>query len=115
MQMTTQLNLNELNARLTANPGLVLVEALPEKYYRQGHLPGARHLPHDEVGALAATVLPERDAEIVVYCASATCQNSHIAARALERLGYSRVAVFTGGKKDWIEAGLSVEVSSKAA
>lgn len=114
--MTTLLNLNELNARRAANPNLVLVEALPEKYYREGHLPGARHLPHDEVSTQAPAVLPERDAEIVVYCASVTCQNSHIAARALERLGYSRVGVFTGGKKDWIEAGLPVEVSpAKAA
>ena len=54
-------------------------------------------------------MLPEREAEIVVYCASNTCQNSHIAARRLEQLGYTRVAVFAGGKKEWVEAGLSLE------
>jgi rhodanese-related sulfurtransferase len=113
--MTTQLTLEQLNARLGANPALVLVEALPEKYYREGHLPGARHLPHDQVDQLAAKVLPQRDAEIVVYCASSTCQNSHIAARALERIGYTRVAVFGGGKKDWVEAGQALEPSAAAA
>jgi rhodanese-related sulfurtransferase len=113
--MTTQLTLSQLNERLSANRALVLVEALPEKYYRDGHLPGARHLPHDQVADLADKVLPERDAEIVVYCASGTCQNSHIAARHLARLGYSRVAVFAGGKKEWIEAGLSLERTTVAA
>jgi len=88
---------------------VTLVEALPEKYYRDGHLPGARHLPHDQVRELAARVLPDRDAEIVVYCASATCQNSHIAARMLAQLGYGDVAVYAGGKQDWSEAGLALE------
>jgi rhodanese-related sulfurtransferase len=113
--MTTQLTLEQLNTRLNANPSLVLVEALPEKYYRDGHLPGARHLPHDQVNELAAKVLPQRDAEIVVYCASSTCQNSHMAARTLERIGYSRVAVFGGGKKEWVEAGQALERSASAA
>lgn len=110
--MSKLVNRNELLSRIAANPGLVLVEALPEKYYRDWHLPGARHMPHDQVRALAASVLPEKTAEIVVYCASATCQNSHIAAQALTQLGYANVAVYAGGKQDWSEAGLSVERSA---
>lgn len=75
-------------------------EALPEKYYRDWHLPGARHLPHDAVDALAPKVLTDRSAEIVVYCASRGCQNSHIAAHRLAQLGYENVAVYPGGKQD---------------
>lgn len=92
-----------------------LVEALPEKYYRDAHLPGAKHLPHDEVRRLAAAVLPDKSAEIVVYCASSTCQNSHIAAKVLEQMGYADVAVYAGGKQDWQEAGLPVERERAAA
>ncbi|MFN0318098.1 MAG: rhodanese-like domain-containing protein [Burkholderiales bacterium] len=91
------------------NEGAVLVEALPEKYYQDWHLPGARHMPHDQVRQLAATVLPNKSAPVVVYCASDTCQNSHIAARQLMQLGYTDVAVYAGGKKDWSEAKLPVE------
>lgn len=87
----------------------ILVEALPEKYWRDWHLPDAKHLPHDQVRQLAPHVLPDKDAEIVVYCASATCQNSHIAARVLEQMGYAEVSVYAGGKQDWQEAGLPVE------
>lgn len=87
----------------------ILVEALPEKYWRDWHLPDAKHLPHDQVRQRAPHVLPDKDAEIVVYCASATCQNSHIAARVLEQMGYAEVAVYAGGKQDWQEAGLPVE------
>ena len=95
---------NQLQARLAANPALVLLEALPEKYYNDWHLPGARHFPHDQARALAPDVVPEKDAEIVVYCASKTCQNSHVAANVLRQMGYGNVAVYAGGKEDWKEA-----------
>lgn len=94
---------------------VTLVEALPEKYWRDWHLPGARHLPHDQVRQLAPTVLPDKSAEIVVYCASRTCQNSHLAARVLEQLGYTNVAVYAGGKQDWQEAGQAEERATQAA
>ena len=68
-------------------------------------------MPHDQVRLLAASVLPDKSAEIVVYCASETCQNSHIAAKQLEQMGYTHVAVYAGGKKDWSEAKLPVEMS----
>jgi rhodanese-related sulfurtransferase len=99
----------QLQTRLGTRPPPVLVEALPRKYFDDWHLPQARHLPHDQVRTLAPTVLPDLHAEIVVYCASDTCQNSHIAARVLEQIGYTNVAVYAGGKQDWSDAGLPVE------
>ena len=87
----------------------VLVEALPEKYYADWHLPGASHLPHDRVEVLAARILPEKEAHIVVYCANVQCRNSDAAAHALTRLGYRNVSVYAGGKADWLAAGLPVE------
>ncbi len=107
--MSKILTRDELQSRLKANPALVLLEALPEKYYRDGHLPGARHFPHDQARTLAPTMLPDQKVEIVVYCASRTCQNSHIAAKVLAQIGYRDVAVYAGGKQDWTEAGLSLE------
>lgn len=104
----------ELQTRLGATPRPILLEALPRKYFEGGHLPGARHLPHDEVRTLAPALLPDRHAEIVVYCASATCQNSHIAARVLQQIGYTNVSVYAAGKQDWSEAGLPVESGAVA-
>ena len=98
-----------LERKLGAAEPVILVEALPEKYYRHSHLPGAVNIPHDRVDALAPTMLPDKDAEVVVYCANLPCQNSEIAARRLAELGYSRVAEYREGKADWIQAGLPVE------
>jgi len=114
--MIRRINREEIQARLHDGSAMTLVEALADKYYRHGHLPGAVHLPHDQVHALAAERLPDKNAFIVTYCANAQCQNSHIAARALSAMGYTNVAVYAEGKKDWVEAGLALEKSvDKAA
>lgn len=107
--MVKTVNRAELQALMSNGAEPFLIEALPQKYYDDGHLPGARHLPHDQVKELAPQVVPEKSAPIVVYCASDTCRNSNQAAAQLSALGYSDVAVYPGGKKDWEEAGLAFE------
>ena len=107
--MPRVITLDELRARLEGGAPLTLVEALPPMYYEAEHLPGAINIPHDEVDELAPRLLPDRDAEIVVYCASGPCQNSGIASRRLAALGYTSVSDYAEGKAEWIAAGLPVE------
>jgi rhodanese-related sulfurtransferase len=71
-------------------------------------------MPHDRVRTLAPTVVPDKQAEIIVYCASDTCRNSHLAAQTLEAIGYTNVGVYAGGKKEWVEAGLALEKGGAA-
>jgi rhodanese-related sulfurtransferase len=85
---------------------MVLVEALPAKYFNEAHLPGALQINHDEVAAKAPKLLPDKGAKIVVYCANTACQNSTKAARALQDLGYTDVHEYVEGKADWQAAGL---------
>jgi rhodanese-related sulfurtransferase len=113
--MVDTITRDALKAKLDNGEPVTIVEALPEKYYRHAHLPGALHMPHDEVDALAPRLLPDKDAAVVVYCASDTCKNSDIAARRLTELGYTRVSAYLGGKKDWIDAGLPVVREQAAA
>ena len=114
MTMTDKISRVELKAKLDRGDAVTLVEALPEAYWRDQHLPGALSLPHDQVDALAAGLLPDKAAEIVVYCSNTACQNSTIAARRLAQLGYTRVRDYVEGKQDWIEAGLPVETAAEA-
>jgi rhodanese-related sulfurtransferase len=109
------ITLTTLQERLAANPELALVEALPAKYYEHAHLPGAVNIPHDEVDALAPSLLPDRDAEIVVYCANGPCPNSGLAVTRLEQLGYTNVSDYHEGKAEWIAAGLPVEGKARRA
>lgn len=87
----------------------ILVEALPPEYYRKAHLPGALNLPVDEVDSLAPTLLPDRSAEIIVYCANSPCRNSATVSRRLSALGYTNILDYDEGKDDWTDAGLPTE------
>ena len=105
--MPTRISRDALrNLMATGHP--TLVEALGSGFYSDAHLPGAVNIPPRQVDTLAAALLPDRDADIVVYC-TATCASSDAVARRLEELGYHAVTVYIGGKEDWVEHGLPVE------
>jgi rhodanese-related sulfurtransferase len=97
-----------LSEALLSRSPPVVIEALDRKYYDSGHIPTARMLPPADIDKVAA-IVADKEQAIVVYCASATCQNSHQAAADLEKRGYRNVAVYPGGKADWVEAGLRLE------
>jgi rhodanese-related sulfurtransferase len=86
----------------------LLVETLPAERYEFAHLPGAINLPPDRIANLAPALLPNKQAEIVVYCASPTWHASENAARDLAAMGYTNVRDYEGGKQDWIDAGLPI-------
>jgi len=113
--MVAKITRDELKTKLDRGERVVLVEALPPKYFLDQHLPGAINLPHDQVDALAPALLPDKGAEIVVYCANAPCKNSGIAAQRLAELGYGRVRDYHEGKADWIAAGYPVQSGAAAA
>jgi rhodanese-related sulfurtransferase len=113
--MSRTITREELIRKLLSAPRPAIVETLPEKYFVDKHLPGAVNMPHDQVGALAPKLLPDKDAEVVVYCANVQCQNSDIAAHRLAVLGYANVSVYRDGKQDWETANLPFESGTEVA
>ena len=63
---------DELKEKIDRCDDFVLVETLPAMAYQSAHLPGAINLPPDEVIKSAYQVLPNKDADIVVYCGGPT-------------------------------------------
>jgi rhodanese-related sulfurtransferase len=104
----TYIRCDELVRELEGPTPPILIEALGAAYYADAHLPGAMNVPPGSVDRLMPTIAPELEADIVVYC-SGSCDSSHIVARRLELLGYTKVRVYSGGKEEWVEHGLPVE------
>ncbi len=109
--MTNTITRKQIRENLDNKVPMTIVEALPGKYFDDWHLPGAVNIPHDQVRSLAGEMLPDRNALIVVYCASTTCQNSRIATQTLQQMGYNNVFEYVEGKQHWLEAGYPVEPS----
>jgi len=62
----------ELRIKIARGDPFVLVETLAPSSFASGHLPGARNLPPNRVAELAPSLLPDKNAEIVVYCGGPT-------------------------------------------
>lgn len=108
--MVALIDRNELRAAITAGT-VTVIDALPESYWAQRHLPGALNLVEDDVEAKAATLLPDKQTPIVTYCSNASCGNSQAVATKLERLGYRNVRKYREGIQDWVAAGLPTEAA----
>lgn len=84
-----------------AEPGVIVLDVRMQQEYDAGHIANAVLLPLPliEAGdAAVAKALPDKDAEILVYCRSG--RRSAIAANALINMGYTNVFDF-GGINDW--------------
>ncbi len=113
--MATTINRDELKQKMDRELPFILVEALSPEQYRTAHLPTAINVPADRVKELAPKLLPDRQQDIVVYCASSTCNAAENAARELRQMGYENVRRYAGGKQDWAEAGLPLQGEQKHA
>jgi rhodanese-related sulfurtransferase len=105
---TPFLSMAELNARLGANSGgLVVLDVREKEAFEAGHVPGARHLPRGQLELRANSELPDPTQRIVTCCEFGKI--STLAAATLRELGYTRATALDGGLKSWREAGYPME------
>jgi rhodanese-related sulfurtransferase/DNA-binding HxlR family transcriptional regulator len=105
---TDAVDTDELLRRLD-NGDAVILDVRPGQEYAGGHLPGAIHIPLEELTDRLAE-LP-RDREIVAYCRGQYCVLAHDAVRLLNANGlHARRA--TDGVLEWRLAGLPVETGA---
>ena len=59
-----------LKTKLDGKEDITVIETLAHERYREAHIPGALNIPPDKIKELAPRLLPNKDAEIVTYCAN---------------------------------------------
>lgn len=105
---TTAVDTDELLARLAAG-GTAVLDVRPSPEYAAGHLPGALHIPLEELADRLAE-LPS-DTEIVAYCRGQYCVLAHDAVRLLTGHGLQARRA-AEGVLEWRVAGLPIEASA---
>jgi rhodanese-related sulfurtransferase len=105
--LTYQTDPADLAEDRAAGRAPVVVDVRSDAGWRQGRIPGAVHLPGSALADRAAEVLPDRDADVVVYCWGPGCNGSTRAALTLTRLGYTRVRELIGGYEYWAREGFA--------
>jgi rhodanese-related sulfurtransferase len=102
----------DLAAARAAGARPVVIDTRSAAGWVQGRIPGALHIPGSELADLAPAMLPDRDADIVVYCWGPGCNGSTRAALTLASLGYRRVRELIGGFEYWAREGLAIETET---
>ena len=81
-----------------------LIDVRTAVEYETGHVPGARHVPLEELQDAAGEL--DRDRPVVIYCRSG--DRSTLAVDAFRASGWDAYAI-TGGLVAWADEGLPLE------
>lgn len=97
-------------AELESRPGgtVEIIDVREAEEWEQGAIPGAWWVARGVLEANVALHLPDPDTEVVLYCSGGP--RSVLAARALQDMGYRRVACLAGGFDRWKAEGRKWEV-----
>ena len=107
-QIDGEITPEQLKDRVDAGdkPQILDVRELDE--VQHGTLPGAKHLSRAHFESRIEDVVPDKDAEVVVYCASGV--RSVFSARSMKELGYTNVISMAGGFNRWKDLGYTFTV-----
>lgn len=106
-----ELTVAEARARLASGAPVHFVDVREDHEYAAGHAAGARHLSKGIIERDIEAAIPEKDAEIILYCGGGF--RSVLAADNLRQMGYTNVASMDGGWRGWNEAGAPVETPAR--
>jgi rhodanese-related sulfurtransferase len=110
-KLAVQTDVSDVHAALLAgDTGFVLIDSRGRAAWRQGHIPGAVHLPTLEIPQRAGALL-DRSVPVITYCWGPGCDGATKAALALAGLGY-RVKEMIGGIEYWIREGFAVQTET---
>lgn len=97
----------EAKARLDRREVAHFFDVREDHEYAKDHAKGARHLGKGIIERDIETVVPDKQASILLYCGGG--YRSALAADALGQMGYTNVTSMDGGMRAWREAGYPME------
>ena len=89
------LDLKQLNKMMKEEQDIVLLDVRSIQEYNEGHLLGAIHLADYEISVKHGNILPDKNAQIIVYCQNGG--RSKKAYKKLKKLGYTNIYNLCGG------------------
>jgi phage shock protein E len=97
----------ELSARIQSGDAPLILDVRSQAEFEGGHIPGAIHIPHDQVAERLGELPDDRTVEIVVHCQSG--KRADLAEAVLIEAGYENVRDLDGHWANWSASGLPTE------
>jgi rhodanese-related sulfurtransferase len=101
-----ELTVDQVKAKLDRGERFTLVDVREDNEWVKEHVTGAVHLGKGIIERDAEQRLPDKRAEIVLYCGGGF--RSALAADNLQKMGYTNVYSMDGGIRGWREKGYSL-------
>jgi len=98
----TEITVYQAREHLGQNPKAILVDVREDVEWANGHATQAVHLGKGILERDIEKVIPDRDAEIIMYCGGGF--RSILTADVARRMGYRNVASLVGGYKALVQA-----------
>ena len=100
-------NVQEVKKRMDKGEKLIVVDVREDNEVARGRIPGALHLGKGVIERDIEKVIPDTDAEIILYCGGG--YRSALAAENLHKMGYKNAVSMDGGWRVWVESGYPTE------
>ncbi|KTC65553.1 Rhodanese domain protein (plasmid) [Legionella adelaidensis] len=101
------ISVQELKKRQETNPELCLIDVRENEEWEESRIPGALHIPKDEITQQIEKHIPDRHQPIYLHCRAGA--RSLYAARCLIDMGYQEVYSVNGGISEWEMNGYPIE------
>jgi rhodanese-related sulfurtransferase len=106
-QRVKECTVAEVQTRLARGEQFHFIDVREDHEFWIDHATGARHLGKGIIDRDIETVIPDKQASIVLYCGGG--YRSVLVADTLQQMGYTHVISMDGGIKAWRDAGFSLE------
>lgn len=103
--------INSEEAAEARKAGISFLDSRRSAEYELGHIAGAWSLPvwestlEDRLTEFEARANPLPEAPLVLYCSGGGCEDSHLLASRLFKLGYRNLLIYLDGYPDWVAKG----------
>lgn len=102
----------DVKARLDRGEQFQFLDVREDREFEVDHAAGARHVGRGVLERDIETLIPDKQADIVLYCGGGF--RSALAAESLQKMGYRQVVSMDGGMRAWREAGYPIERGTAA-
>src|SRR5215212_6814956 len=89
----------EVRKKQEADEAFHFVDVREDNEWNEAHAAGAIHLGKGIIERDIETTVPDKDAELILYCGGG--YRSALASDALQKMGYTNVFSMAGGWKAW--------------
>lgn len=107
------IDINVLKVLLSSKVDILLLDARTSKWDDGQRISNALSLTSESSSQSIASVIPNKESLIIIYCSHSQCGAGNRLAMKLNELGYFSILKYPGGIDEWTSLGNPVTTKSK--